>query len=54
MRSTGDGRRNGRGGTIIFAPLLFFAGVNGKCYRNVTDAALLVLGAFTLIGGMTA
>ena len=40
--------------TIIFASVLFFAGVSGKCHWNVVDMALLALGALTLIGGVTA
>jgi hypothetical protein len=40
--------------TIIFASVLFFAGVSGKCRWNVMDVSLLILGALTLIGGVTA
>jgi hypothetical protein len=40
--------------TIIFASVLFFAGVSGKCHWNVMDMALLALGAVTLISGVTA
>ena len=40
--------------TIIFASVLFFAGVSGKCHWNVVDSALLILGALTLIGGVAA
>ena len=39
--------------TIIFASVLFFAGVSGKCQWNVIDSVLLILGAMTLIGGVT-
>jgi hypothetical protein len=39
--------------TIIFASVLFFAGVSGKCHWNVVDIALLILGALTLLGGVT-
>ena len=38
--------------TIIFASVLFFAGVSGKCRWNVMDVALLIFGTITLLGGV--
>ena len=39
--------------TIIFASVLFFAGISGKCQWSVIDSVMLILGALTLIGGVT-
>lgn len=38
--------------TIIFASVLFFAGVSGKCRWNVMDVALLIFGTITLLSGV--
>ena len=38
--------------TIIFASVLFFAGISGKFRWLVIDEAVLVLGALTLLGGL--
>ena len=38
--------------TIIFASVLFFAGVGGKFKSQMLDLPLLVLGALTLLIGL--
>jgi hypothetical protein len=39
--------------TIIYASVLFFAGITGKFRWPVVDVAVLVLGALTLVTGVT-
>lgn len=38
--------------TIVFASVLFFAGISGKFRSQALDLAVLVLGALTLLGGL--
>ena len=39
--------------TIIYASVLFFGGISGKFRWPVIDVAVLVLGALTLLTGVT-
>lgn len=40
--------------TTIFATVLFFAGISGKCNWPIMDNGMLIIGVVTLIGGLAA